>query len=160
MVSTTAGAGGYMFHTRFGAATLPTGPRLFIGMTQVTFVANVGEPSAFVAAYATFSKDSTDTNIQLLTNSNAGAGTKVDTGIALVANSWYEAVIWSDPGSLTVKALLVRIDTGAIWYGETATDVPLSDSTLFPQTIGGLSATTGTAFGFCTGGYGIRSGAW
>ena len=160
VTSTAAGRGGWEFTCRFGASTIPVGPRLFVGMTATTFIANVAEPSALVANYAVFGMDSTDTNIQLLVNSNAGTGTKTDSGILLVANGWYEATIWSDPGSTTVRALLVRVDTGAIWYGTTSTDVPANGALMFPQCIGGLSATTGTAFTLHFGGYNVRAGGW
>lgn len=156
--STAAGRGGWEFSGRFGVSGLPTGPRLFAGMTATTFVANAGEPSALVANYAVFAKDSTDTNIQLLTNSNAGAGTKIDTGIALVVDAFYEARIWTNPGSTTVFALLVRMDTGAIFYTSTAADVPANGALLMPQALSGLSATTGVAIVFHFGGYTVRPG--
>lgn len=158
VVSGAAGRGGWEFTCRFGASTLPVGPRLFCGMTATTFVANAAEPSALVANYAVFGQDSTDTNIQLIVNSNAGAGTKINTGIPLVANGWYEASIWCDPGSNTIKALLVRLDTGAIFYTSTVTDVPANGALMFPQCLGGLSATTGTAFVMQFGGYAVRIG--
>jgi hypothetical protein len=156
--STTAGHGGWEFTCRFGCATtLPTGPRLFIGMTGTTFVGNTGEPSALTAHYAVFAKDSTDTNIQLLVNSNAGTGTKTDTGIPLVANGWYEACIWQEPGGSKVYALLIRLDTGDIFYTTTTTDVP-ANTTLFPQVLAGLSSTTGTAIALHIGSLVLRMG--
>jgi hypothetical protein len=143
--STASGRGGGEFVARWGASVLPTGPRLFVGLTATSFVGNTGEPSALTANYAVFAKDSTDTNIQLLVNSNAGSGTKTDTGIALVANAWYESSIWFDPGGGRIYGLLIRLDTGAIWYGSTTTDIPANGSLLIPQVIGSLSSTTGTA---------------
>lgn len=144
--STTAGHGGWEFVVRFGASQLPTGPRLFVGMTGTTFVASTSEPGSLTAHLAVFGKDSTDTNIQLIVNSNASTGTKTDTGIALTANGWYEAAIWTEPGATKIFALLIRLDTGAIWYGTTTTDVPGNGAIMFPQVLGGLNATnTGTA---------------
>lgn len=161
VASSTAGRGGWEFAVRFGAAVLPTGPRLFVGLTGTTFVGNTGEPSALVANCAVFALDSTDSTIQLLTNSNSGGGTRINTGIALAAGGLYEAVIWSDPGTLTVDALLIRIDTGEIFYTETSTDVPVAGATLFPQVLGGLNGTnSGTAFTMNMGGLQIRSGGW
>jgi hypothetical protein len=160
LVSTSAGHGGFEFVCRFGASQLPTGPRLFVGMTNATFVAVTAEPSASrTAANACFAKDSTDTNIQLLVNDNsASASTKTDTGIALTANGWYEAAIWVEPGATKVNALLIRLDTGAIWFGTTTTDVPPNGSLMFPQVIGGLSGTTGTAMILHVGAVTVRSG--
>lgn len=158
VVSTTAGQGGGEMTFRFGCAALPTGPRVFAGLTGTTFVANTGEPSALVAHYAVLGKDSTDTNMQFLVNSNAGAGTKTDTGIPLVANSFYECAIWFNPGGNTMFMLLIRFDTGAIYYGSTATDVPATSTVLRPQILTGLSATTGTAIVLHAGAMFVRTG--
>lgn len=160
IISTSAGRGGFECVGRFGATVLPTGPRLFVGVTSVTFVANTGEPSALQSAnVAVFAKDSADTNIQLLTNDGtASNGTKIDTGIPWVANGWYEVGIWCEPGSNKVYALLVRLDTGAVWYGSTTTDVPATGALVFPQMMGGLSSTTGTAIVFQGGSMFMRTG--
>jgi hypothetical protein len=161
LVSSTAGRGGFMFRARFGASALPTGPRLFVGMTNATFVAVAADPSASrTAANAGFSLDAADTSIQLLVNDNtASASTKTSTGIAFSANGWYEAVIWVEPGSTKVNALLMRLDTGAIWFGTTTTDVPPSGALMFPQIIGGLNGTnTGTAMVLHVGAVTVRTG--
>jgi hypothetical protein len=155
--STTAGIGGFEMVTRFGASTLPTGPRLFVGVTGTTFLASTAEPGAFTANFAAFAKDSTDTNIQLLTNSNAGGGTKSDTGIALTANGWYETSVWAEPGGGRVYGLIIRLDNGAIWTGSTAADLPTSGTVLAPQVLGGLSATTGTSFVMNIGSMALRT---
>ncbi len=144
--SSTSGAGGWQFTARFGASTLPTGPRVFIGMTGTTYVASTAEPSALTAHFAILGKDSTDTNLQIMTNSNAGSATKIDTGIALATSAFYELTLWSNPGSLTIYYLLVRLDSGAIFYGSTATDIPAADIGIFPQLLMCLNGTnTGTA---------------
>ena len=158
IVDTSAGHGGFEFVCRFGASQLPTGPRLFVGMTSTTFAGNTGEPSALTANLACFAKDSTDTNIQLLVNSNAGGGTKTDTGIPLTANGWYEASVWIEPGSNKVYGLLIRLDTGDIWYGSTTTDVPANGASMLCNALGGLSSTTGTAFQMCVGSMSLRAG--
>lgn len=158
--STTAGRGGFDFTGRFGASQIPTGPRLFIGMTSATYFGSIAEPSALTAHLCTFAKDSTDTNIQLLVNDNSGGGAKTDTGIALVANGWYEASIWAEPGGARIYGLLSRLDTGAIWYGSTNTGIPNAATTMIPQMLFGLNGTnTGTTFITKGGGYMVRSGA-
>jgi hypothetical protein len=154
VVSTATGRGGVEYVCRFGASQLPTGPRLFVGGSST--VVTTGEPSALTASVMGFAKDSTDTNIQLLVNSNAGSGTKTDTGIPLVANGWYSASVWCEPGSNTVTGLLIRLDTGAIWYGSTSTDVPANGALMIPQCFGGLTSTTGTAFILNIGSFTIR----
>lgn len=142
--TTSSGIGGFEFTSRFGASTIPTGPRLFVGMTGASYAGSTAEPSAFAASYAVFSLDSTDTNIQFMTG-NGTSGVKTDTGIPLVANGWYEGNIWSDPGGGTIYGLLIRVDTGAIWYGSRTTNLPAT-GVLFPHVLGGLNGTnTGTA---------------
>lgn len=160
VTSTAAGRGGWEFVGRFGATVLPTGPRLFCGMTATTFVASTAEPSALTANYAVLGLDSSDTNMQFLTNSNAGAGTKINTGIPLVVNGWYEVSIWCEPGSNTMRMLLIRADTGAIFYATTSTDTPVNGSLMFPQCLGGLNGVNaGTNFQMQFGGYLVRTGA-
>jgi hypothetical protein len=159
IVSTTAGHGGWEFQSRFGCSQLPTGPRLFVGMTATTYVASTAEPSALTANVAVFAKDSTDTNIQLLVNSNAGSGTKTDTGIPLTANGWYKTFIWNEAGTNTICGLLIRLDTGDIWFGSTSTDVPANGALMIPQVLAGLNGTnTGTAVILHFGGMMVRSG--
>lgn len=145
IISTTAGRGGFEMVARWGASTLPTGPKLMVGLTSVTWAAQTTEPSAHVATLCTFAKDSTDTNIQFLTNDGTTGGTKIDTGIAWVAGGWYESSVWMEPGGGRAYGLLIRLDTGAIWYGSTTTDIPNSAQGLLMHVLGGLSGTTGTA---------------
>lgn len=158
--STTVGRGGFEMVARFGASQLPTAPRLMVGMFSASQSGTAAEASAINAAFVQFGKDSTDTNIQLITN-NAGAssGTKTDTGIPLVANGWYETSLWVEPGGGKLCGLLVRLDTGAIWYGETTSDLPPSGA-LVPHVMCGLNATnTGTAAVLHVGQVAIRTGA-
>jgi hypothetical protein len=150
-INTTAGAGrgGYVFETEFGCSALPTSPRMFMGMTSSSVSAIATDPSALVAHYAAFSLDAADTNIQLLTNSNASTGTKINTAIPLAANGWYYAAVWTNPGDTKVQALLIRMDTGAIFYTTTTADVPTTGATLMPFMQVGLNGTnTGTAVAF------------
>jgi len=160
VMSSASGIGGWCFNCRFGASTLPTGPRLFIGLTSTTFVASTAEPSALVASYAILGKDSTDTNLQIITNDGTTGGTKIDTGIALAVGGWYDITLWTEPGSLTIYYLLIRMDTGAIFYGGTSTDIPPTNAALMMQVLGGLNATnTGTAFTMNMGHALIRTAA-
>lgn len=146
VVNTTAGRGGFELVTRFGVTGLPTGPRLFNCATSATFVASTAEPSALTAHLVGFAKDSTDTNIQFLTNSNAGGGTKIDTGIPLAVNGYYETSSWMEPGGGRAFGVIYRLDNGSIWVGSTATDIPNAATTLRAECLGGLNGTdTGTA---------------
>lgn len=155
--SSTTGNGGYLFSSRFGYQTIATA-RAFIGMTGTTFVANTGEPSAFTASYAVCGRDSTDTNFQFLMNSNVGAGTKIDTGIAQNSNSFFELYIWNYPGSLTTYFLMVDQVVGTIFYSSSSADAPASGTGLMPQMICGLAATTGTAVVLDFGGMSVNPG--
>jgi hypothetical protein len=155
LYSTSAGQGGGEFTARFGASSLPTGPRLIAGMLNASGSA---DPSAISAAQiAAFAKDAGDTNIQLLTKDGTTAN-KVDTGIPLVANGWYEASVWWEPGGGKVYGLLLRLDTGAIWLGSTTTNLPTNGTFMFPQVTGSTGTATGTAIVFHTGHMTLRVG--
>lgn len=156
--STTAGIGGWEISFRFGAAAIPASPRLMCGVRDQTFSGITTEPGATSARAAFFGKDSTDTNIQCMTDNASGTANKIDTGIPLVANAWYEGTIWQNPGSLTTFFMLIRLDTGAIFNGSTTTKTPPSGVTLIPQFLGGLSSAS-TLFSFCLGNVSVRTGA-
>ena len=146
--STTAGLGGVEFCATFGASQLPTGPRLLVGLYSNSMSGQTAEPSALNFAYAAFTKDSTDTNIQFTTNASGTSGTKhADTGIPLTANGWYSVTIWTPPGGGVFYGLLIRRDTGDIWFGSATTDLPADGTNLVPNLYGSLNgADTGTAF--------------
>lgn len=144
-VTSTAGLGGYEFVARFGSSALVTGQRLFVGVTDTTQSSSAVEPSANPGNYAVLGLDSTDTNLQLLVRDGTTSA-KTNTGIPFVAGGLYEVSIWVNPGSLTTFMLLMRLDTGAIFYGSTATNVPVAGTGMFPQILGGLSAANATAF--------------
>ncbi len=158
--NTTSGRGGWEFVARFGTSTIiPTGRRLFVGVTGTTFVGVTTDPSALTAHYAGFALDSADTNIQLLVNSNVSTGTKTDTGIPLNQNAWYHTQLWQQPGGTRVYALLIGLNTGDIWFGSTTTDTP-GTVALRGHVLGGLGSTTGTAFTMNMGAMMLRGGAW
>jgi CubicO group peptidase (beta-lactamase class C family) len=80
----------------------------------------------------------------------AAAG-KSDTGIPLVADAWYHARIWAEPGGGTIYGLLIRVDTGAIWYGARTTDLPANGTRMSAYAYGSLSSATGTPIIFHIG---------
>jgi hypothetical protein len=140
--STTAFMGGFEFVARFGCSGLPTGPRLCVGVGAANMAA--ADPSGLLNM-AAFIKDSADTNIQFATNDGTSTATKVDTGIPLVANSFYEMSIWQNPGEAKIYYSLVRLDTGAVKLGSVTADLPVADTAMLPQIQGSLAATIGTA---------------
>lgn len=156
-ISAASGAG-FEYTARFGASALPTGPRLMAGMASSVFNGSTAEPSAFGNSVAAFTLDSTDTNIQLCTRPFGGPPTKNDTGIPFAANGWYEVSVWSEPSGTTVYGLIIRLDTGAIWFGKNTTNLPTSGNGMSPNLLAGLNGTnTGTAAVFHVGSMFIRS---
>jgi len=142
--STAAGRGGGEFVCRFGASQIPTGPRLWCGF-ETAINASTADPSSYTNILM-FAKDAADTNIQFMVNDGSGTATKTDTGIPLAANGWYEASIWFDPGGAKAYGLLVRLDTGDIWFGSATSNLPANGSLLIPALYGSLNGTnTGTA---------------
>lgn len=147
--STTAFMGGFHWIGTFGySGSAVTGPRVQCGLMVTPMT--TGEPSAGVNQ-ATFSKDSTDTNIQFMVNDGSGAATKQDTGIPFALNAVYKARIWCPPGpdGGPIRATLVRLDTGDIWHGSASSNLPAVDTLMGDAMQAGLSATTGTAMTFC-----------
>lgn len=159
MYTTTAGAGGFELSWRFGASTLPTSPRVFMGLNDAggSFVGNTGNPSANAGSFVVFGKDSGDTNLQFMTNDLGVTAGKSDTGIPIIANGWYQASIWAPPGGGTIYGLLYRIDTGDIWYGSRTTDMPFNPTALAIEIIAGLSSSTGTSYVLEIGGVIFRT---
>jgi hypothetical protein len=154
--STTAGAGGFSMAWSFGASQIPTSPRLYMGVSSTSFVGNTGNPSAFADYIAGFIKDSGDTNFQFMTKDGATAN-KQDCGFALTANGWYRAAIWALPGGGRIYGLLIRIDSGDIWFGSSTSNLLLTATTYYPQVLGGLSSSTGTAMIFHIGNICLRT---
>lgn len=141
--STTAGRGGYEYSARFGISQLGTGQRLYAGMFRATVGGTAGEPSA-KTNFVGFIKDSTDTNIQFASNDGSGTATKNDSGIALAVDGVYETTVWAEPGGVTAGGLLIRLDTGAIYYKTVTTDLPTAGVAM-PQLIAGIGGAGGTA---------------
>jgi hypothetical protein len=149
---------GLHFTSRFGASQLPTAPRLCVGLSNATG-ALAGEPSALTDVLL-FGKDSTDTNIQMMVNDNAGTASKQDTSIALAINVLYEAAVWCDPAGATVYGLLIDYTNQALWYGTAASNLPTAGTGMGARSGGSLNGTdTGTALIFYFGGLYLRAGA-
>lgn len=128
-LSSTAFMGGFEVSSRFGFISFASGPRLGVGMAASIW--SGVEPSTVLNA-AWFAKDSTDTNIQFMTN-NGTTTTKLDTGMAPVAGAMYEVRIKAAPGAAKVFYQIIRLDTGAIFTGSTVTTLPTVDTKLGPQ---------------------------
>lgn len=157
--STAGGRGGFELIVRFGCSQLPTAPRVFMGLTDNSFVGSTAEPSAFAQSFAVLGKDSGDTNLQFITNDAGVTAGKTDTGIALVANGWYESAMWAPPGGGKICFLLFRLDTGAIFYAERTTDLPANGSLLKWNALTSLNGTdTGTAIITHIGSMALRAG--
>jgi hypothetical protein len=144
IVTTTASqtSGGFEFVARGGFSTLPTGPRIAVGVSAG--VLSTVEPSTLNNS-AFFAKDSTDTNFQFMSR-NGATTTKVDTGIAPTLNVPYEFSVWATPETAAVWGALTAMDGSASWYGSIATNLPTADTAMNPIFQASLNGTnTGTA---------------
>jgi hypothetical protein len=144
LYTTTAGRGGFVYDSIWGASQLPANPRFGAYLSNGSL--SGGQPSAQNASFVALAKDSGDTNIQFMTNDGTAPATKGDTGIAIVANGWYRASFWVPPGGGTASGLMIQLDTGAIWYGSTTATLPADGAALIANLHCGLNGTdTGTA---------------
>lgn len=130
---------------KFGFTQFPTSPRCMIGGAGTNTVSSATEPSALTTNMVIVGFDSTDTNMQFITNNNSGAGTKTDTGIARAINTWYQYAQWVLPGSLEWHQMLIDHTNGTIYYRKTSTDCPATGVGLQPHIVAQLTASTGTA---------------
>lgn len=153
--STVAGQGGFDYRARWGASQIPTGGRLFVGFYPAGLYDI--DPSGLTSIIC-FGKDSADTNISFMTRGGSGSVTKTDTGIALAANGWYESRLICPPGGGIAYGILIRLDTGEIWCGNSTTNLPSSGQGLGQFCVGYLGTVTGTAIIFHVGGTSNRLG--
>lgn len=97
--------GGFFFFARIGFVTVQSSMRIMVGLSALA-TALGGEPSAQNNTVC-LGKDSTDTNLQLIFR-NASTVTKIDLGIAPVANEVFDVMFFCSPNSNSIISRIVR----------------------------------------------------
>lgn len=109
--SATAGMGGVYFVGRWIQSTAGTNNRVLVGFYTGTIVPPASDPSAHFNTIMV-GKDAADANYQFMVNDGAGAATKTNTNIPVVAGDVMEARIFWPPGSSSVNLSLECIASG------------------------------------------------
>ena len=149
----SSGLGGFLFFSRFGVETVSGTYRAFIGLsTNTTVLGAAVEPSNGLIHSIFLSKDTTDTNWQVVTRNSTTGGTngvnynKIDTGIAVTAGQVLDLYIHSAPNSQSVKFHIKNGVTGAELYSSGSLTVTgtLPGNTQFLYSQIQMVSTTGT----------------
>lgn len=151
-----SGDGGFHMIANWGPATgvATATNRAFVGMANSTVAPTDVNPSTLTNMMG-FGWDSTDTNIQFMTNDSSGTATKIDLGASFpvpTANrtKMYETIIFVAPGpSTSIGYKITDLATGAIAEGTVSSDLVANTTYLAPRgymSVGGTSSVIGIAF--------------
>lgn len=134
-----ANLGGFYFVSRFGVSQTQANMRSFIAMSATTGAFGNANPSTFVNMFG-FGCDTGETNFSFMHNDGAGAATKdslVGTGLSFPCNTantdFYETRMFVVPNTTTVYYSIERLNTGELFEGSTATNLPANTTLLAPQ---------------------------
>jgi hypothetical protein len=123
--------------------------RLFAGVAGATAAPTDVNPSTLTDILG-YGYDSADANWQCLRNDNAGAATKVDTGVARPAvdrAGLWAVQIFVPPGGTEARMQLVNEATGTVVHEATfTTDIPAAATAIGPRayhSVGGTSSVVG-----------------
>lgn len=136
-LSNTPNLGGFFFVCRFGLAVTATGNRVFVGLRSAVGTQNSNvetaipdnvEPSTLTNMIG-FGCDSTDGNLQLMTNDATGTATKIDLGSNFSSQSaatyFYEVRLFAPSGSSSaVRYSITRLNDGVVVQGTVTADLP------------------------------------
>jgi hypothetical protein len=154
---TASWGGGFEMFLGCGVEAVNSDSRLCIGLTPAGGIigGSTTEPSSassFTAAGGFFiGYDSTDTNIQVISNNTTTTGTKVDTGLArLTTAQWLKVWIWADANASGISVRLEKVTTsGTSTYSGTITSpIPANTVSLNPTACLNTGPTTTTAVRF------------
>lgn len=119
--------GGFFCVFRFGFSLIPTGTRVFVGLSTQTSASVVSsDPSTTAASMIGLGMDLADTNLTIFSKASTVAITKtaIGAGLAKANNTLYDLFLFSTPGGQDIK---VRLDSTDKATGVTST---LIDTTL------------------------------
>lgn len=137
-----AGRGGFTYVQRFGVETYAADIRVLAGICNLSG-SLTAEPSSF-NQLAIFAKDSTDVNWQVVTAAGSGGGTKIDTGVPVVAGQLLTLYISAPPDASFIDFELYDAETRQLLFSTTVT-APLPVRTFFLRPGLAIQSQSGTA---------------
>jgi hypothetical protein len=137
-----ANLGGFFLFVRFAPEAYSSSERLLIGLSA-NASALVANPSASANTIC-IGKDAADTTLQLISVSNTGVSTKVDTGITPSPSQILDFTIFCKPNDSKITARVVDGLTGAIIINNLVitTNLPANTTFMYMQSL--IQSTTGT----------------
>lgn len=151
--STTAGRGGFFFHSRIVIDTNLGGAsgRLFVGLHSAN-AALTTDPSALTGDFVGIAYDAADTHLRLMSRDNVTTN-NIDLGATAPKTDglMYDVYLYCPPGG---AAIYYRLDlsngntfTARLLEGNTATNLPRTDITMDQRVQGGTSSATQVTLG-------------
>ncbi len=122
-----AGLGGFFYAVRFSINSTTANQRLFSGLTAATGATSTSAAPSSLVNMVGVGWDSTDANLQIMSNDNTGTATKVDLGSSFPTNTTaavYELIMFAPPNGSTIGYRVTRLDTGAVTSGTLSSDLP------------------------------------
>lgn len=125
---------GFQVSQAAGIGVISANARWFVGMYN-QLLTILPEPSALLNALG-IGADAADTNVQLMTNDNAGVATKTDLGASFPARTVgavYDLWVGCEPSTTGVISVRVRrLDVAAVAYAQLSSNLPVLAQLLFP----------------------------
>lgn len=144
-----AGLGGFTARHVFGIETPQAGMRVAVGLFPNAAVSMAVEPSTYLNSVFV-GADSTDANLQLMSNDGAGACTKVDLGANFpkgTAGALYRLTLSAAANGTEVAYTVERLDVAATTSGVVNANLPANTFFMTPQTAFGNGTTAAIAIG-------------
>lgn len=123
---------GFQFDQAMGLAAVTVDMKWFCGLYN-TFANGIGQPSTILNAIG-IGCDSTDTNLQLMTNDGSGTASKIDLGASFpprTAGACYSVWLGCAPGGSTIYYRVKRLDVPAIATGSVSSKLPSAATLMF-----------------------------
>ena len=128
-----AGLGGWFYNTRVATNSTTANQRMFVGLYSGTGAISTSQSPSSLTQMIGIGWDSTDTNLQIMTNDGSGTATKIDLGASFPANDTtavYEFTMFAKPNDSEVTYRVTRLDTGDLVAGTISADLPTNTTFL------------------------------
>lgn len=140
-----AGAGGWLFWTRFSVATVAAGLRYFVGMQNaITFMSVAVDPNTITDAVG-IECQAGDSNFSICSNDNSGTATCNTLGASFpcaTAGAFYDVWLSASPNSSTIEYYIERLDSAATAAGSLSSDLPRNTVQLNWEVLGNTGTGT------------------
>lgn len=155
----SAGAGGFFYTTRFSLASVATGNRIFVGMTDsIANPTNIDPTTSTTYGKLGMAINASTGNWNFVNNVTGTAPTVTALGASFPVNTTdlYELILYSAPNGTSIGWRVTDISTGAQTSGSASTNIPATTTFLAPV-FWATNNATGAAAIFETAGWYLES---